>query len=151
MYTCICPLQCIIFFEASHWPSDCGRINQEAARWQDETGSSLLAGSTRYQIVEMEMEMKMMIKMKMKYKVIRCYYSSMVDRFSVSCMHDFSKWVDFSYGWSIIGEGSAINWANPSSIFFYPHYCLDKEFIWPMWPVWTIKIFWGRVPLSTQC
>ena len=37
--------------EASHWPSDCGRINQAAAHWQDQAGSSLLVGSTRQQTV----------------------------------------------------------------------------------------------------
>ena len=39
------------FFEASHWPSYCGRNNQAAARWQDQPGSSPLAGSTRQQTV----------------------------------------------------------------------------------------------------
>ena len=39
------------FFEASHWPSDCGRINQAAACWQDQPGNRPLAGSTRQQPV----------------------------------------------------------------------------------------------------
>ena len=41
----------VIFFQASHWPSDCGRINQAADRWQDQPGSIPLAGSTRQQTV----------------------------------------------------------------------------------------------------
>ena len=41
----------VIFSEASHWPSDCGRINQAADRWQDQPGSRPLAGSTRQQTV----------------------------------------------------------------------------------------------------
>ena len=32
-------------------PSDCGRINQAADRWQDQPGSRLVAGSTRQQTV----------------------------------------------------------------------------------------------------
>ena len=43
----------VIYFEASHWPSDCGRINQAADCWPDQTGSRPSAGSTRQQIVEM--------------------------------------------------------------------------------------------------
>ena len=37
-------------FEALHWPSDCGRINQ-TARWKYQPGSSPLAGSARQQTV----------------------------------------------------------------------------------------------------
>ena len=37
----------VIYFEASHWPSACGRIYQAADCWQDQTGSRPLAGSTR--------------------------------------------------------------------------------------------------------
>ena len=38
-------------FQAPHWPLDYGRINQAAARWQDQPGRSPLAGSTRQQTV----------------------------------------------------------------------------------------------------
>ena len=46
----------VIYFEASHWPPQLagstreqpiGMINQVAADWQDQPGSSPLAGSTR--------------------------------------------------------------------------------------------------------
>ena len=37
------PFPCNFFNKASHWPSDCGRINQAAACWQDQPGSSPLA------------------------------------------------------------------------------------------------------------
>ena len=47
---CVCLMSLLVFFfEASHWPSDCGRINQAADRWQDQPGSRPLAGSTRQQ------------------------------------------------------------------------------------------------------
>ena len=41
----------VIFSKASHWPSDCGKINQAAAHWQEKPGSSPLTGSTRQQTV----------------------------------------------------------------------------------------------------
>ena len=46
----VVPFSCN-FFKASFWPSDCGRIKQAAARWQDQPGSSPLLGSTRQQTV----------------------------------------------------------------------------------------------------
>ena len=50
VYACVSPFHAI-FFEASYWSLDFGRINQASAHWQDQPGSGPLAGSTRQQTV----------------------------------------------------------------------------------------------------
>ena len=36
VYLNLVPFPCNFFFKALYWPLDCGRINQAAARWQDQ-------------------------------------------------------------------------------------------------------------------
>ena len=44
-------VRCLLSFVVPLWPSDCGRTNQAESHWQDQPGSSPLAGSTRQQTV----------------------------------------------------------------------------------------------------
>ena len=85
----------VIYFKASHWPSECGRINQAAECWQDLTGSRPLVGyhQVNHQVNH---QFNHQVNHKVNHKVnqikiitVWVLLSALVNRIGVSRLRDF--------------------------------------------------------------